>query len=89
MLQPPDFGFLHFHRAQFNALVDRNAADVVDNSLARFQAMLAELIERGIGGGHGIVDAVEHAVPADETAATRWRRRRFDFREHLFDDGTN
>ena len=59
---------------------------VIDSVMHR--AVLAELIERLIGGSDRLVDAIEHAMPTNEAAATR-RRRNFDFREHLFDDGAN
>ena len=56
VLQPADLGFFHLHRAQLDALVDRDAADVVDDPLAVFDRPLAELLE-GLGrGGHGFVD---------------------------------
>jgi hypothetical protein len=89
VLQPPDFGFLHFHRAKFNALIDGNPANMVDNSFASFQPMLAELVERGIGGGNGVVYAIKHAVSAREAAAAGSRDGSFNFSKHLLDNRAN
>ena len=38
VLQPADLGLFHLHRAQLDALVDGDAADVVDDPLAVFDA---------------------------------------------------
>src|SRR5262245_37136666 len=53
VLQPSDLGLFHFHRAQFDALVDGNPANVIDNSLASFQSMLAKLLKRLVRRCHG------------------------------------
>ena len=42
VLQPADLRLFHLHRAQLDALVDRDAADVVDDPLAVFDRPLAE-----------------------------------------------
>ena len=39
--QPADLGFLHLHRAELDALVDRDAADVVDDAAAVVDRALA------------------------------------------------
>src|SRR5690349_12340841 len=43
VLQPADLGFVHLHRAELDAVVDRDATDMADDPLAVFQAPLAEL----------------------------------------------
>jgi len=42
VLQAADLGFVHLHRAQFDALVDRDPADVADDPFAVLQAPLAQ-----------------------------------------------
>ena len=67
VLEPADPGLFHFHRAEFDRLLDRNPADVVDDSLAVGQAPLAQLLEGSRGGRDRFIDASEHAIPAGET----------------------
>ena len=51
--QPADLGLFHLHRAQLDALVDGDAADVVDDPAAVVQRHGREAVE-GLGGrGHG------------------------------------
>ena len=64
VLQPADLGLFHLHRAQLDALVDGDAADVADDPPAVFQRAARELLEGLAGGGHGLVDAGELAEPA-------------------------
>lgn len=83
--QAADLGFFHFHRAQLNRLLDRNAANVIDDAFALFERPLAELLEGLGGGGHGFVDASEDAK-STRIPATIDRRRRSRGRAHLSQD---
>src|SRR5262249_29293001 len=75
VLQPPDLCLLHFHRAELNTGVDRNAADVVDDPLSDFQTVCTKLLERLAGRSDSLVSKGKHAVPAGEIAATGCMRR--------------
>ena len=90
VLETTDFGLFHFHRAQFDRLLDRNAANVVDDPLALFDRPFAERLE-GVGGrGHRFVDAVEDAKTTGIAAAIHGRAGGGSHaREHLLDDAAN
>ena len=65
VLQPADLGLFHLHRAELDALVDRDAADVVDDPLAVFDASARESCSKASrGGGDGLVDVGEDAEAA-------------------------
>ena len=73
VLQPADLGLFHLHRAQLDALVDRDAADVVDDAAAIVERHGGEALEGLAGGRHGGVDRGEQAAIG---LAGRWTPRR-------------
>ncbi len=64
VLQPADLGLFHLHRAQLDALLDGDAADVADDAAAVFQGHGREALEGLAGGGHRGVDRGEQPVAA-------------------------
>ena len=67
--QPADLRLFHLHRAQFDALVDGDAADVGDDAAAVFQRAAGEPLEGLARGRHGLVDVGEQAEAALVAAA--------------------
>ena len=72
--QPADLRLLHFHRAQLDALVDGDAADVGDDARAVFERAAGKPLERLARRGHRLVDVGEQAEAALVAAADRRRR---------------
>ena len=64
VLQPADLGLFHLHRAQLDALLDGDAADVADDAAAVGQRHGREPLEGLAGGGHRRVDVGEQAEAA-------------------------
>ncbi len=64
VFESTDLGFVHLHQPEFVALLDRDAANDVDDSLAIFQRSLAQLLERGTGRGDRRIGIIEDAVLA-------------------------
>ena len=88
-----DLGLVHFHRAELDALLDRDAAYVVDDSLAVFDGPLGELLEGFAGRGHGFVhvleDAIAAAVAASDSSDGSAVRGPFHLGQHLLDNAAD
>ena len=97
-----DFGFFHFHGAEFDALADGDTADDIDDLFAIFDGSLLELFERATGGCYGLVDIVEEPGVAQRSAVcsgarsdswSRIRRAgsrlRSDLADDLFNNGAD
>ena len=69
--QPADLRLFHLHRAQLDALVDGDAADVGDDAPAVFQRAAREPLEGFARGRHGLVDVGEQAEAALVAAGHR------------------
>ena len=59
-----DLGLFHLHRAEFDALVDRDATDVVEDPFAAFDGDAGEFLERLARGGDRFVGVGELAQAA-------------------------
>ena len=59
VFESSDFGLIHFHRAELNAIVDGDTSDMVDDAAAIGDRAFAELFERGSGCSNCVVDIVE------------------------------
>jgi hypothetical protein len=87
VLKPADLGLFHLHRAQLDALVDRDAADVIDDPLAVLDGSLAKLLEGDGSRRNRFVHVVKNAVASGGAATVRRMRRGAKLFEHLLDDG--
>jgi hypothetical protein len=56
-----DFGFFHFHGAEFDTLADGDTSDDIDDLLSIFDGSLLKLFESAAGCGDSLVDVIEEA----------------------------
>ncbi len=94
VLQAADPGLFHLHRAELDALVDGDAADVRDHPAALLDRAAGEPLEGVAGGGHGLVRVGEEAEPPDVRPLGQRRGRTAvgtepaeHFLNHIADDG--
>ena len=87
--QAADLGLFHLHRAQLDALLDGDAADVADDAAAVVDGHAGEPLEGLAGGGHGAVDVAELPETALITAVGRRRGRAAHPRQDLLDHAAN
>ena len=70
MFESTDFGLVHFHRAEFDRLIDGDAADVVDGFLAIRDGTRTQLLEGLAGGCDRLVGVVKNALVAAEVGCS-------------------
>jgi len=56
-----DFGFFHFHGAEFDTLADGDTSDDIDDLLSIFDRSLLKLFESATGCCDGLIDVIEEA----------------------------
>ncbi len=64
VFQPTDLGFVHLHRSEFDRVVDRNAADVIDDSATVFDGPISQFFKRGPCGANCIIDIEKESIAA-------------------------
>ena len=88
VLEASDLRLLHLHRSQLDALIDGNAADVLDDASAIFERPPGQLFERVPSRGHGLLHAGEDTIASGE-AGPAVRGRSADLGQHLGHDLAN
>ncbi len=62
VLKSADLGLIHFHSAEFDALIDRDLADDLDDTSSMFHRSFAKLFKGDASCLNGVVDVFEQAI---------------------------
>jgi hypothetical protein len=72
--QASDLGFVHFHRSQFDTVVDGNATDVTDDPFAIFQRPFRKLFKGLPRGRDRLMGTGENPMATGKTLASAGHR---------------